>query len=91
MLLIGRCSVILHNAYFKANLYYFRGFQVVHLKKLGEPVTTFTSTVKSSCKYSQTRQFNCTAAVPVYKHRREMDLLTKVCPTLQEQVAIYPL
>lgn len=84
MLLIGRCSIILHNACSKANLYYFQGLSVVHLKKLGEPVTMFTRTVKSSYKYSQTRQFNCTAAAPVYKHSREMDFLTKVCPTLQE-------
>lgn len=35
MLLIGCCSVILHNASFKANLYYFQGLLVVHLKRLG--------------------------------------------------------
>lgn len=69
---------------FQGQLVLFQGLSVVHLKKLGEPVTMFTRTVKSSYKYSQTRQTNCTAAVPVYKHRRGMDLLTKVCPTLQE-------
>lgn len=74
MLLIA--FVILHNAYFKANLYYFQRLSVIRLKKLGEPVTTITCTVKSSYKYSQTRQFNCAAGVPVYKHRSGMDFLS---------------